>query len=182
MKNIDWSKVEEAQEFERPTAGGYIMGITKVEDVPEKEYLKLELDIAEGSLKNYYRELFNKKGFWGCKTVKSYKESALPFFKAFITSIEKSNPGYKFNNDERTLVRKFVGVVLGEEEYQANDGTIKTRLYVAEFHSADKIRKGDYKVPPLKTLDSSKVKSKPQASVDMDVDFEEIKDDEDLPF
>ena len=128
MRNIDWNQVNEAQEFEHVTPGGYVCGITSVEDVPinpntgKGDYLKIEYDIAEGSLKNYYRSLYNSKGFWGGSFVKSYKETALPFFKAFKTAVENSNKGYTFNNDEKTLVRKLVGLVLGEEEYQANDG------------------------------------------------------------
>ena len=35
MKNIDWSKVEEAKGFEKLPMGGYVCGITAVEDKPE---------------------------------------------------------------------------------------------------------------------------------------------------
>ena len=41
MKKINWKNVEEAKEFEKLPAGGYICGITAVEDVPEKEYLRI---------------------------------------------------------------------------------------------------------------------------------------------
>ncbi len=57
-----------------------------------------------------------------------------------------------FNNDPQSLVGKYVGVVLGEEEYRAKDGTIKTRLYVAETRSGKSIRDGDFKIPELKKL------------------------------
>lgn len=152
MKNIDLNNVQEAQDFERVAPGGYVCGITAVEDVANKEYLRLEYDIAEGPLKNYYRNLYNSKGFWAGNFIRSYKDKALPFFKTFITAIEQSNNGYHWNSDEKTLVRKFVGLVLAEEEYEANDGSIKTRLYVVKVISSDKIRKGDFKVPDLKKL------------------------------
>ena len=85
MKNVNLQNVEEAKDFERLPAGGYVCGITAVEDVADKEYLKIEFDIAEGDFKNYYRDLYQSKAFWGGNFVKSYKDKALPFFKGFIT-------------------------------------------------------------------------------------------------
>lgn len=152
MKNINWNEVEDVIEYERLSAGGYICGITAVNDVSDKQYLKVEYDIADGKFKNYFKDLYDSKSFWGGSFIKSYKEKARPFFKAFISSVEKSNRGYIFNNDETTLRGKFVGLVLGEEEYYANYGQIKTRLYVADVHSIDKIKSGNFKVPTLKTL------------------------------
>ena len=152
MKNLNLENIEEAKDFDRVQPGGYVCGITAVEDVVRKEYLKLEYDIADGPFKNYYRNLYNSKGFWAGNFIRSYKDAALPFFKAFITSIENSNSGYHWNSDEKTLVRKFIGLVLAEEEYKANDGSIKTRLYVAKVTSVDKIRKGDFKIPALKKI------------------------------
>ena len=90
-----------------------------------------------------------QRGFWGASFIKSYKEKAKPFFKAFKTAVEESNKGYIFNNDENTFKNKLIGLVLGEEEYVVND-IVKTRLYVASVHSADKIRKGNFQVPNIK--------------------------------
>lgn len=66
-----------------------------------------------------------------------------------------------------------MGVVLGEEEYQANDGTIKTKLVVSKFTSIDKIREGDFEIPPKKLLNSSAIPAAYTAP---------IADNEDLPF
>ena len=178
MKNINWNEVEEAKEFPKVEPGGYVCGITAVEDLPDKEYLRIEYDIAEGEHRNYYRELYMSKGFWGASFIKSYKETARPFFKAFKTAVENSNPGYVFNNDEKTLVRKYVGLVLAKEEYKANDGTVKERLYVDQIHSIDKIRKGEYTVPELK-----KLKEEPKAAAGFDLsDFEPLPEDNTSPF
>lgn len=152
MKNINWDRVEEVQEFEKVPPGGYICGITAVKDEPEKEYLIIEYDIAEGKFKGYYKQLYDSKGFWGGSFLKSYKEKAQPFFKAFITALEKSNKDFKFNNDETKLKGKFIGLVLAEEEYKANNGEIKKRLYVAQIHSTEKIKNGEFTVPALKRL------------------------------
>lgn len=179
MKAIDLSAVEEVKEFEKVQPGGYVCGITNVIDEPDKEYLLIEYDVAEGSKKNYYRQLFEAKGFWGGKFVKSYKAKALPFFKAFITAVEKSNPGYVWDNNENSLKRKLIGLVFGEEEYIKNDGSIGKRLYVAQIHSADKIRNLDYTIPPLKKLAAPSTES--FSSAPAFDDLEDI-DDDDMPF
>lgn len=176
MKNINWEEVKEISQF--PIPGGYAAKITRVEDREDKEYLWIEWDFADGQFKGYNKETYDKLGFWGFPIIRSYKESALSFFKAFKTSVENSNPGYTFKNDPQSLVGKYVGVVLGEEEYQAKDGSIKKRLYVAEIHSGEKIRNGDFKIPELKRLPGHETSS----SVQNNNDFVETDDDDDLPF
>jgi len=151
MKTIDLTNVQEVQD-ERLCAGGYVCVLETVTDVPAKEYLKIEYDIAEGNFKGYYSDLFSNRGFWGGTFYRSYKEKALSFFKGFITAVEKSNYGYKWNNDETSLNNKKIGLVLGEEEYRANDGSVKKRLYVHKTLSVDDIHFNKFTVPPLKTL------------------------------
>ena len=46
MKSIDLSNVQEFSRFKNPV-GGFVCVIKSVEDVPEKEYLKIGYDIAE---------------------------------------------------------------------------------------------------------------------------------------
>ena len=74
--------------------------------------------------------------------------------KGFITSVEDSNSGYKFTWDEKTLKGKSVGGVFGNEEYLAQDGTVKmaTRLryYV-----------GNESVPTAKAPKVKELKTKP---------------------
>ena len=178
MKHIDLNDVQEATEFQALPVGGYICGIVRVEDLPDKEYLRIEYDIADGKYKNYYRDQIqrNPDWHWGGVLIRSYKEKALPFFKAFVTSVEKSNAGYKFSDDEKTLVRKFVGLVLAEEEYTKNNGDVGKRLYVASVHSVDAIKKGKFKVPELKRLAGAAPAATQQGS------FENLPDEDDLPF
>lgn len=153
MKNINWTSIEENKEYDRPIPGGYICGITAVEDKEDKELILVFYDIVEGKFKNYFKNLEQAKSFWGGKFVKSYKETALSFFKGFLTAIEASNRGFVANNfdgDVSKLKNKYIGLVIGEEEYLSNDGDIKNRLYVAEVRSVDRIRSGDFKIPELK--------------------------------
>lgn len=148
MKNVNWDNVQD--EYRKPVPGGYAVKITRVEDVEAKEYLIIEWDFAEGEFKGCNQETFDALGFWPMAKFQSYKEKALRFFKGFKTSVEMSNRNYVFRNDPQSLVGKYVGVVLGEEEYLGNDGSIKKRLYVDSWRSGKAIRDGDFKIPELK--------------------------------
>lgn len=180
MRKVDWSKVEEAQGYDRPKPGAYIVRIEHVEDVESKEYLRIEWDFAEGPYKGENKETFRRAGFWPITLIRSYKEKALPFFKAFKTAVETSNPGYTFSEDRLDDLRgKYFGVVLGEEEYRANSGEVRTRLYVAYVHSGQAIRSGNHEdPPPLKTL-ADRPAPMPNGVTVMD---ELDEDDGDLPF
>jgi len=158
MKALDFTNVTATQggEFPRVTAGGYVIGIVAVEDVPEKEYLKITYDIAEGELKNYYYKMKQRTGYELPCLYKSYKDKALGFFKAFIDAVTASNPGYTWNNDERTLCRKLVGCVLREEEYRNRGGEIKTRLTPTVFYPAQDIRTGNFTVLDRKRLNDQR--------------------------
>lgn len=152
MKPIKgYDKIQASGDFERLPAGGYVLMIQSATDDPAKEYLRITYDIAEGpeahrylneTAENDYRHQF----------IRSYKEKALGMFKAFTNALEASNPGYKWDWKEGALAGKLLGVVLGYEEYEANDGNVKERLRVVSCLEADRIRKGDFKVPELKKL------------------------------
>ena len=150
MKNVNWNDVQD--DIRKPVPGGYAAKITEVVDNEDKEYLLIRWEFAEGEFKGVNQETFDAFGFWPMAFVKSYKEKALRFFKGFKTAVEESNRNYTFKNDPQSLVGKFVGVVLGEEEYLAKDGSVKTRLYVSEVRSGKAIRDGDFKIPDLKKL------------------------------
>ena len=168
-------------EFKKPTPNGYICKITLADDYPfdantgKGAYLKIEYDIASGEFKDYYTEQYNRFGgdFWAATMFRSYKETALGMFKRFINCIEESNIGYKWNWDEKTLQGKFIGLVIGEEEYWKNDGTIGTRMYVKNVKTVEQIKHGDFKVPELKKLDGvSAPTSVPVGAVADDTDDE----------
>lgn len=154
MKNIDLTNVEAQQsgEFERPQAGGYIIQLGAVVDEPVKEYLRISYDIAEGKFKGYYTDMYQRTGYDLPKFIRSYKEKALGFFKAFIDAVEASNPQYKWNNDERTLSRLYVGCVLREEEYINRSGELKTILKPDVFLPVLDIKSGRFEVKPCKKL------------------------------
>lgn len=149
IKGFD--KVQASGDFERLPAGGYVIRITDAKDEPSKSYLAITFDIAEGKFAGHYKDvpadLVAIHQF-----IRSYKDTAVGMFKAFINAVEASNDGYKWAWDEKTLVGKIVGVIMGEEEYENNRGEVKTGLKVRSCRPADAIRSGNYKVPEPKKL------------------------------
>lgn len=158
MKPINGiENVKEAGDFVSLPAGGYICRYTSVSDVTDKQYLYMEFDIAEGEYKDYFKDLQERADFWGGKCYRSYKEKALPMFKRMCSAVSKSNTGFVFdggqvNSDESTLIGKYVGLVLGEEEYEKNNGDVGTRLYVVKECAVEDIVSGNFKVPGKKTI------------------------------
>lgn len=181
MKKVNLANVQEPTDSKRLPAGAYICKLTKVEDVPKKEYLYVEYEIAKGDFAGYYEALNERLGFWGGRFYKSYKEKALGMFKRFCTAVSKSNNGYIFdgetNADESTLVGKLIGLVLCEEEYMGNDGNVKTRLYVERELSVDDVANGNFKIKPLKKLPEDEGGTDNASFVDVP-----SSDKDDLPF
>jgi hypothetical protein len=156
--------------------------------------LKFEFDIAEGEFRKYYtdRSKRNPDWSWGGVLIRSYKESAAGFFRTFLEQLEASNPDFKadsFNNDEAMLLKKYIGVILCEEEYQKNDGSIGKRVKVFDTCSVEDVRAKKFTVPELKKYelpqrpDATSYGSPPPAySSASAADFDEIAGDDDLPF
>ena len=160
----NWDSIPDAVEYDRPAPGGYIGVICDYQDVdqPNKngknEYLKIFWDFSEGPFQGSINEAYLRLGYWlGYGSfIRSYKQNALPFFKAFKTCLEASNPRYVFNTRNLDGMKgKRIGIVLGEEEYSKQDGSTGKRLYVAEVRSVKAIQEGNFKVPALKKLAAS---------------------------
>lgn len=180
------SNVEAAQEFKKPEPGGYVVRIERVVNDKEKEKLDLFLEIAEGEFAGFIKDTNDRFGFWSAKATKSYKATALGFFRAFIEAVVASNPntdglviGDFEDIDETKLPGLIVGAAVGEREYDGNDGTPKKVLdwYGANFMDVAKIRSGDYEIPALRV---SKDKVDP-AGIKVTDGFEALKND-DVPF
>lgn len=163
MKRIEnWDSIVESTSFKRLTSNGYICKILKVEDHPEKEYLKIYFDIFKGDNKGYFKMQYDgdtrKERKWpnAGTFIRSYKNSAASMFKGFINAIERSNKGYQWNFDEKTLVNKVVGLIIADEQYQNQKGQVRVRNYVAAVCSVETIEKGEYEIPALKELTTTK--------------------------
>ena len=124
------------------------MGATE-EDYGWGSVLVINFDIAEGDYKNFYREQYDKqkdnkkwKGTYRLNCPKDNgnekDEKAKKKFKTFIHHIEKSNQGYQWGWEEKTLKGKIFGGIFGEKEYEieGNTGFFTTIRYTCEAKAA----------------------------------------------
>ena len=173
---------------ERLPAGGYICKILKAwcETTPNgSEQLVLALEIADGNYAGFFKKQYetrkanNPNAAWGC----IFKQFTLgidgqtnPFFKGMLKSIEESNAGYKWNWQEATLANRMIGMIFREEEFIAQDGSIKTTVRPAFARSVERIRNG-VDVPEIKRLNNVQTNATPLQNAG----FTEV-NDSDLPF
>lgn len=126
----------------RLPAGPYrcIIKQAKEEERSNKQGTNLVIlfDIAEGEYKGHFKEDFDKqtssKKWRGIFRIgvpdDAASEGLKKFFKSVITSIEKSNPGWMFGWDDKSVASmkdKKIGFVFGEEEY-LKDGQVKVAI------------------------------------------------------
>ena len=126
--------------------------------------LKIEVDIAgSDEQKGYFQRQYDNNNLsekkWpsaSCKYI-SLKEDdiCVAMFKGFTTCVERSNPGYTWNFDEKSLIGKKLCAVYGLEEYEDNEGKTRTATKLTQFRSLDKL--GEIKIPRVKLLDGSYV-------------------------
>lgn len=147
---------EEAQsftgDFEQLELGGHICQITgvKIENTPNTgaEVLVIAFDIAEGEQAGFYQRRFdedrktNKEAKWKGVYRQFTQGNSTPYFKGMIENIEKSNEGYKFNFDEKSLVGKVFGGVFGREQYKAQNGKLKFATKCMAIRTVETIRNG----------------------------------------
>ena len=178
MKAIDLTNIPEAGESQRPAPGAYICTITSAEDVPDKEYLIIGYDIAEGEYKGYYTKMREDHPDWtnAGRYYKSYKPKALGMFKRMCSAVSKSNGKYVFdgnaNADEKTLVGKKIGLVFQEEEYYGNDGNKRTRLIINKEFPINEL--SAQKVPALKAIKEEHADGSDLAAIPDSVTAEEV--------
>ena len=154
------TEVSGGTDFVRLPAGGYVCRIIKVEDhAEEKPYLRVVYDIAEGQYAGYYSDEWGKENEWAHDMCQYYTPAAYGIFKGFLKAVDISN-STDFEGaaaegfDEKVLVGQLVGLIIGEEEYESNDGSIKTRLRVRGSRPIQNIREGRFKYPEIKKLET----------------------------
>lgn len=121
-----------------------------------REQLILAIDIAEGEYEGYFNKRFNELRATNVNA--KYPNSGL--FKIFTedynnpnlsssmlaglkTSLEQSNKGFIWDDNERTLAGKKIGVVFGEEEYRGQDEKIKVTVKPRYARSWDKVEEAE---------------------------------------
>lgn len=176
-------------EYERLKPGGYICKIIAAKEETSrsnKKMLKIALDIDEGESKGFFMkrwEELKKEKTDPNQEVKypnaaTYhqmlegNEKSIGFLKGLMTSLEASNPNFKWDWDEKKLVGLRCGAIFGEEEYERLDGSIGISCKVKYIRTTKCIEEKNYKVPELKRLPE-----RGDAS-----EFSGAADNDDLPF
>ena len=193
-----FSNYNETQTFsERPAlpVSGYVATIKKAQvrtySGQNGSFDKLEIafDIAEGEYKDFFAtDLKSQSG--EDKKWKGVLRLYIPtddgsdrdnttksIFKGNIEAVEDSNNGYHWDWEEKNLTGKTVGVLFRNEEWEY-DGKHGWKAQPFKFIAASKVREGKFTLPKDKPLKNSSVRPQTKAPAG----YEEIVDDEDVPF
>ncbi len=178
--------------FEVLPAGGYIAKIVDVDDRTWSNHSEpahlIMMDIAEGEHMAIYQK--NNQGadkarwltYWFAEPSKTSPEWLLSKVGGIQTSLMESNDNVNLA-DPHSWKGKYIGVVVGDEEYESTSGTVYTRPYVNYICSTGRIMKGlnqpgGYKIPKLKKLEAPA--PRPLASAELPDSFSAAEDD--IPF
>lgn len=184
MPKMNWNGVEESAggSFEQLEPGGYVCVITRVEHVPEKQYVRIYWDVKEGP-----RAGINASSQWPPADIMSYKERALPMAKHKLHVLADANPGFKssvaFDNDDWAAFEgKLFGAVIRKRLYTRRDGTDGEGIEVGAWKRPDEIRAGQWKpMAPRDTRTGGTHAEAPAPTATYDAAKADVYDD-DIPF
>ena len=177
-------------EYERLKPGGYICKIIAAKEEKSKQsgnrMLTLALDIDEGENKGFLMKRFEelKKEKTDPNQEVKYpnaaiyhqmlegNDKAVGFLKGLMTSLEASNPNFKWDWNEKKLVGLKCGAIFGEEEYEKLDGSTGISCKVKFIRTIKCIQDNNFRIPELK-----KLPEKGDAA-----EFSGAADNDDLPF
>ena len=153
MKVIDnWEEVEAKgmEDFKSLPIGAYECVIRKAEiyknPTTEKESFRVQVDIASGEYKGYFQQRYDNNTrsdkTWDNNSTRylAFQGDNVSYFKGFITCVENSNAGYKWDWDETKLTGKKICGVYQYEEYERQDGTKGVKVRLSKFRSLDKMK------------------------------------------
>lgn len=199
MKKIEnWNEIEAKgmEDFKALPIGAYeckiINAVENHNEQSGKTTLKVMVDIASGEYKDYFKKRYDSNTAidrkWDNNATKflAFEGENTSFFKGFITIVENSNVGYKWNWEESTLRDKKLVGVFQYEQYEKQDGTKALKVRLTKFRSLDKLGKIEVS-DSVKLLDGSYVdyeeytKSSADKAKDLFDSSVEISSD-DLPF
>lgn len=197
QKPKNYEKATAYTQSERLPAGGYELKIENVKldsfkgkDGKEYQNLIIAVDIIAGDYAGFYKNQYQNqtgedkkwKGVYRCPVPSEDAEESdwrLRRFKTVIGAIEDSNPGYHWDWNEKTLIKKMVGGLFCNAEWEMNG----RQGWYTKCHSLidiEKIRSGNFKVPDDQPLQKQNSQA-PNADID---GFMKIPDNaqEELPF
>lgn len=169
MKKIEnWNEIEAKgmDDFKALPIGAYeckiINAVKNHNEQSGKTTLKVMVDIASGEYKDYFKKRYDSNTAidrkWDNNATKflAFEGENTSFFKGFITIVENSNVGYKWNWEESTLRDKKLVGVFQYEQYEKQDGTKALKVRLTKFRSLDKLGKIEVS-DSVKLLDGSYV-------------------------
>lgn len=166
MRHVNWGNVSASSDgdFKRLEFGPYVAKVVTMTDKPEKEYVELVYDIAEGPRAGFYSDDWGLQHPYAHHVFLSYKDKALGMLKGRLEAIQSSNPGFDpFAAWDAGRLDMFAGRVFGinlqEEEYERSDGETGTRLNVCQVVPAQDVRDGKVRARAKKTLDGKATKA-----------------------
>lgn len=148
-----------------------IKQVNVIQDSKQREQMVICFDIMEGTqkdnyvsptaeFKDFYNKQFNARKQtdpsvkWGGILRQLTHGDSLPFFKGIMTSVEKSNPGYRWDWNEKGLVGKYFGGIFQREEFMTSDGQKKMATKCVQVRSLEGLK--DAKIPEDRLLDKEK--------------------------
>ena len=153
MKKIEnWNEIEAKgmDDFKALPIGAYeckiINAVENHNEQSGKTTLKVMVDIASGEYKDYFKKRYDSNTAidrkWDNNATKflAFEGENTSFFKGFITIVENSNIGYKWNWEESTLRDKKLVGVFQYEQYEKQDGTKALKVRLTKFRSLDKLK------------------------------------------
>ena len=153
MEKIEnWEAVEAKgmDDFKALPIGAYECVIkdarVNVNEETKKKTFKVSVDIAKGEYQDYFLKRYtnntNADKKWDNNAVRylGFEGDSVAFFKGFITSVENSNTGYKWDWDEAKLKGKKICGVFQYEEYEKQDGSKGVKVRLNKFRSLDKMK------------------------------------------
>lgn len=189
LKPNDFDQVAAYGEFTPLELGGHICQILNIEESKSnsgKDMLIISLDTApQDKQPGYYMQQWrndtrdNKK--WGCRVFQLVYDNdgkTNSRFKAFVTAVERSNPGFQVQWGDRfcdCFKNALVGGVFGREQYQNSSGELKWSTKCIRFSSVEAVQNG-IEPPKEKYLSRCALKMEYQNS------FTELDTEGDLPF
>lgn len=167
MEKINgWESIEAKgmEDFKALPIGAYeckiINAVINHNNDTGKDTLKVMVDIVNGEYKDYFKKRYdnntNTDKKWDNNATRylAFEGNNIAYFKGFITCVENSNVGYKWNWDEATLRDKKICGVFQYEEYEKQDGTRGIKVRLTKFRSLDKLKEIEVS-DSIKMLDGS---------------------------
>lgn len=190
MKPYNGYEARKKSAKENLPAGGYVV---KVLDAAERRYdwgnvIEISFDVVEGEHTGFfqrdYKNNMNEDKKWRGKSRLiepkddgSDKDAwTKKNFEGAIYAFEHSNPGFHWDWKEEKLKGLLVGALYRNKEWEMNGNTGWT-TECCDFVEADDIRQNKYRTPKDKPL-----KNRAETSRTESKGFEEIVDDDGLPF